>query len=105
MENKRFCDLVVDNVKSLKELLMNKRFCDLVVGDKIYIFYRGEYIEKEVTATENDGRGFLIVTRWESYVLIHQKDKDFFINEYSVGYGIQEAIATSLDKLCLECEN
>ena len=81
-----------------------KKFSELVVGDKIYIWYDEEIFEKEVSFIEKDNKGIFINTRWSSWSITHQKDDDFFIAEYSVGVGIREAIATSMDRLLLECE-
>lgn len=83
----------------------NKRFCDLKVGDSIAIKFCDQYFELGINSIVKNENGILISTNWDSW---------FFSNDYKNIYNggfdedfkflcVGEAIATSMDRLLLEC--
>ena len=82
----------------------NKKFSELKVGDMLHIYYK-DFISKKITKIDRDERGMIIYTQFDSYTLVdREKEKEFHICDYKVGYFIVEAIATSMDRLLLEME-
>ena len=80
----------------------NKKFSELKVGDMLHIYYK-DFISKKITKIDRDERGMIIYTQFDSYTLVDiEKEKEFHICDYKVGYFIVEAIATSMDRLLLE---
>lgn len=80
----------------------NKRFCDLKENEKIYIFFDNGTIHKNINKIYKFEKYMIIKTDWCDF-LISDMEKDFLIIEADV-FGITEAIATSMDRLLLECE-
>ena len=86
----------------------NKRFCDLVAGDKIY--YYEDRIEECKTLNIKEIRKIkktlLIFCHYGKFstikFLINNIEDDFCILDLNCA-RIWEAIATSMDKLLLEC--
>ena len=78
----------------------NKRFCDLVVGDKLYIYdYKRGFFEEEIIELHKYG---WIETTEDKY--FYKESNNYFeICETYYDIDICKAIATSMDKLLLEC--
>lgn len=83
-----------------------KKFSDLKVGDELPIFYAKQYhknyfFESEIINITQIKKAILITTNWAEFI-VNDIEKDFYITEADF-QGIQEAIATSMDRLLLEC--
>ena len=77
-----------------------KKFSELKEDEKIYIFYDGGIIAKNINKIHKFEKYMIIKTDWCD-LLISDVEKDFLITEADV-LGITEAIATSMDRLLLE---
>ena len=78
------------------------KFSELKVGDKLYFYWEGQYIEKEILEKEENDFGVYFKTDW-STCMIFNTEEDFAIIPHVLDKGkITEAIATSMDKLLLE---
>lgn len=85
--------------------MKNKRFCDLVVGDNIAIKFCDRYFEKEITNIIKGDNGISINTDWDCWFFSYDF-KDISNGGFDESFKILcfgEAIATSMDKLLLEC--
>lgn len=80
-----------------------KKFSELKVGDSLFVYFEENYLERKVEHTFKDNKCIFIVTSFDNYTIISEKESDFKIIEYDIHEGIQEAISTSMDRLLLEC--
>ena len=80
---------------------MNKRFCDLVENDSIFINELGVNEKSKIVMIERNKDNILIDTEDELIVI----DKKYFETDVLVCYEWHgnKTIATSMDKLLLEC--
>lgn len=89
--------------------MVNKKFSDLKVGDKLSYYENRleEYRELKIKEITKIKKSLLIICELGNYCvikfLINNTEDDFCIIDLNC-FEIWQAIATSMDKLLLECE-
>lgn len=92
-----------------------KKFSDLKVGDSLFIYYAelgkqkvidifgSNFLERKIDKIEMFEQNIKIYTSFYTFLFRLTEEIDFLIISEDHN-GITEAIATSMDRLLLECE-
>ena len=90
-----------------------KKFSELVVGDMLYIYYAelgkekvietfgSNFLEREINKIEKIKNSIKIYTNFSEFLISIEVDNCFLITQIKDEI-VEEAIATSMDKLLLE---